>query len=313
MPQQQSTTNSPSTNITTTTTSDPKDERGAAKERHTVRHTIGGREYALTLWPRRRTLSGMVRTSIMIVTVPLWLPLGLLHILLLSAAPQWYRDQLFFARFFPNFMNNVDKSLKSKRKVLLQHVTGRVLDIGAGSGAYFHYYSQADHIVAVEPVTILHTNLKQAADKFFAKGRKQLTIVSDLEDLADTSESSFDWIILGNVLCEVPSVEETMQQVVRLLAPGGHVYFMEHLGCPRGTWQRRVQNVMNPVWQRVSMGCNCNRDNLYQLQQAFCNPSSPEKMPTYWQFVHWQLKNIKVGMGPMIMGLAYKQPLEKED
>jgi len=40
---------------------------------------------------------------------------------------------------------------------------------------------------------------------------------------------SVDWIILGNVLCEIPDVDEALRILDRLLKPGGRVYYSEHV------------------------------------------------------------------------------------
>jgi 2-polyprenyl-3-methyl-5-hydroxy-6-metoxy-1,4-benzoquinol methylase len=183
-----------------------------------------------------------------------------------------------------------------QRKLLLQHVSGRVLDVGSGSGEYLaHLSRKASHVVCLEPLARLHPALRQKAAEFgFAD--YQITILSETieEYTASNPGSSFDWVLLGNVLCHVEDVSCTLRQVDMLLRPGGHVYFSEHLGS-KTICTRRFQNLLNPWWRRISGGCNCNRDSLDMI----------ERMES-WDVASWQMENLKVGMGPFVMGLARK-------
>jgi hypothetical protein len=97
-------------------------------------------------------------------------------------------------------------------------------------------------------------------------------------------------------------VREAVQHIESLLKPGGHVYFSEHLGCAKGTWKRRFQDTLNPLWCLMMGGCNCNHDSLYILRNE-----------TNWDVVHWTFDNFKVAMGPFVMGLAYKLDAVQKD
>ena len=100
-----------------------------------------------------------------------------------------------------------------------------------------------------QPVNELHPSILKSG-----KDLKKLSIVCDLAEL-NHLESKFDFIILGNVLCEVPCVRETLAQIDVLLKPGGKVYFSEHVASPVGTWQRRYQDFTNPCWRLFMAGC----------------------------------------------------------
>jgi 2-polyprenyl-3-methyl-5-hydroxy-6-metoxy-1,4-benzoquinol methylase len=78
----------------------------------------------------------------------------------------------------------------------------------------------------------------------------------------------FDFVILGNVLCEVPDVEATLFHVNRLLKRGGKVYFSEHVSSDSGTLLRYLQYVMSPMWCNLTDGCNINRDTLNSLENV---------------------------------------------
>lgn len=285
------------------------------KEEYTVRHSVGGHEYALTLWPPRWTLTRFLQTCLTVLASPVWISLGALYITMQCISPRSVQSELC-GWMLPRGMEFVDKAQGPKREVLLQHLSGRVLDVGAGGGSYFRYYTdKADSVVAVEPVETLHPYLRRAANMYLWRTKEEgepqqpqpFTIVGDLADL-DPARDRFDWVILGNVLCEVPCVADAVKRIDALLSPGGHVYFSEHVGCREGTWQRRIQDFINPIWRRGTMGCNCNRESLLHLEQL-----QQAQGGDRWQVVHWKLRNVSVALGPLVLGLAHKKRSHKEE
>lgn len=108
--------------------------------------------------------------------------------------------------------------------------------------------------------------------------------------------ATFDWVILGNVLCEIDDQISALQCINHVLKPGGHVYFSEHIGAPKGTWTRRLQDFINPIWRTAGGGCNCNHDSLENIQ----------KTPG-WQVIFWNYNGFKVGLAPFVLGLAMKK------
>lgn len=150
----------------------------------------------------------------------------------------------------------------------MKSIHGQVLDFGSGAGANLKYCLLSGKVVSVmalEP----NKNLIPKLTKVMADLAKyhvgtpmpRWEICSNFVQDVPGSEI-FDWIILGNVLCEVPDATSALKELDRLLKPGGRIYFCEHVASPRGSFRRRFQNFINPWWSLVSDGCNCNRDSL---------------------------------------------------
>jgi SAM-dependent methyltransferase len=199
-----------------------------------------------------------------------------------------------------------------ERDTLLQRVDNRVLDVGCGGGAYLRHCTKATTIVALEPVVEMHATIRRVAEEAGISDEKleilPLTIQEYVEynmrsetGDAATPPPQFDWILVGNVLCEVPHPISTALQSIKLLTKpgGGHVYFSEHVGARPGTWARLFQDTINPVWTKVSGGCNCNRDTLNVIHSCL-----EEKD---WEFGVWEYPNVQVAMGPSFLGLARKK------
>lgn len=236
--------------------------------------------------------------------------------------PPWYH-YLLGHWFLPPVFTLLERRLRNQRTLLLQHVKGRVLDVGAGSGHYLRRLlkkSSVTHVVALEPLESLRKGClepllqeKTSSSSSYSSDETNDRVLQDfqitirgetLEEYARlhqaTRQARFDWILLGNVLCEVANVQEALEAVDTLLAPGGFVYFSEHVASPEGTWMRTCQHLMVPWWKVISGGCHCNRDSLLALQGMAASAGS-------WQVVSWQFDKVRVGGGPMVMGLCRKE------
>jgi SAM-dependent methyltransferase len=264
-----------------------------------IRHVIDGRSYALN--PKRletpplSTVGVLLQGTVAVVLSPvLLLGAGLFTI------PMLFKPfaNRFVQWFIPTIMNSTGEKFNLERKTLLANVRGKVLDVGSGGGNYLRYFHNASSVVALEPVQELHPIIKQQAKERLPQETTLSIFSLDLESYLHqypNEASTFDWIILGNVLCEVKDVKSTLVSVDHALKESGIVYFSEHIGCDCSSWNRTIQNIVNPWWNIVSGGCNLNRDSLRLIQS----------MPN-WRVVAWEYPSIKVGMGEFVMGLAHK-------
>ena len=137
----------------------------------------------------------------------------------------------------------------------LAGVTGRVLEIGAGSGLSVpHYPAVMDELVLVEPNPAFRTQLRELLDRTHVPA----TIVEgDVHDLP-FPDSSFDTVTASLVFCSVDHPALALAEVHRVLRPGGRFLFHEHVrgGPVRGV----VQDLLTPLHRRLADGCHANRD-----------------------------------------------------
>ena len=69
------------------------------------------------------------------------------------------------------------------------------------------------------------------------------------------------------VLCSVPSVEQALQEIQRVLKPGGQFLFIEHVVAP-DKQLRLFQHLLNPLQQVSADGCHLDRDTLSAIQSS---------------------------------------------
>jgi SAM-dependent methyltransferase len=68
---------------------------------------------------------------------------------------------------------------------------------------------------------------------------------------------SFDAVVCTLVLCTVHDPAAALDEIARVLVPGGKLLFVEHVRGDRrlARWQDRF----HPLWLRLAHGCHCNR------------------------------------------------------
>lgn len=189
------------------------------------------------------------------------------------AAPE--RRNKLIATYMPVVMRGLDRNMREVRAELLKGISGKVLDLGAGSGTYFKYINKpaVTEWVGIEPMEELHVELQKSIDN--AQRQRSLgfetRVVGDFIDSLVAAESgTFDAVILGNVLCEVPEpIGDTLAVVHRLLKPRGRCYFSEHVYDSEHWWRAALQVLVHPWWVVVSGGCNCNRCQLEAIEACF--------------------------------------------
>jgi SAM-dependent methyltransferase len=135
---------------------------------------------------------------------------------------------------------------------LLREVRGLVLEVGAGSGPNLDHYPREAHVIATEfneeSIALARSNLSS-----------HIRLASaDIEHLA-FPDNTFDAVVATLVFCSVERPVAGLQEVRRVLKPGGKLHLIEHVRSHH-TWLSRLQDKLNPRWTVWAEGCNLNRD-----------------------------------------------------
>ncbi|MHA7648327.1 class I SAM-dependent methyltransferase [Mycobacterium sp. ML4] len=169
----------------------------------------------------------------------------------------------FFARVWPVFAAHEAESVRTLRRENLAGLSGRVLEIGAGSGTNFAYYPDAvTHVVAVEPEPRLVDKARQAA----ADAPIPVVVKNEMAEEISDGEP-FDAVVCSLVLCSVHDPEEVLRRLHSLLRPGGELRYMEHIASAgvRGRYQRFVDATF---WPRLFGNCHTHRDTERTIVDA---------------------------------------------
>lgn len=151
-----------------------------------------------------------------------------------------------------------EAGLRQMRRELLAGARGRVLDLGAGTGANLDLYPAAvEDLVMVEPDPHMARRLRT---KLAASGRSAKVVEAPAERLP-FEDDSFDAVVATLVLCTIPEPVAAVAEVARLLRPGGRLLFIEHVRSRHpdlARWQDRFER----PWRFLADGCCCNRDTV---------------------------------------------------
>jgi 2-polyprenyl-3-methyl-5-hydroxy-6-metoxy-1,4-benzoquinol methylase len=154
-------------------------------------------------------------------------------------------------------------SIKRLRRENLAGLSGRVLEIGAGTGTNFELYPDTvTQVVAVEPERRLVVQAQRAA----ATASVPITVRTDtVEQFSD--EEPFDAAVCSLVLCSVEHPDQVVGQLLSLLKPGGELRYFEHVAS-RG-WRSRMQKVVDAtVWPRMAGNCHSHRHTEQTIVDA---------------------------------------------
>jgi ubiquinone/menaquinone biosynthesis C-methylase UbiE len=132
---------------------------------------------------------------------------------------------------------------------------GEVLEVGFGSGRNVpHYPADVRRVRAVDPATV---GRKLAAGRVAASTVPVEYVGLDGEHLPIDDES-VDHVLTTWTLCTIPDVERALDEMRRVLRPGGSLHFVEH-GCAPDPTTARWQDRLTPIQRRVFGGCHLNR------------------------------------------------------
>lgn len=132
---------------------------------------------------------------------------------------------------------------------------GRVLEVGIGSGLNLNLYGLAvTEVVGVEPSSALLDRAREAATRTPVK----VELVEGSAEALPLESASFDTVVTTWTLCTIPDALRALEEMRRVLKPGGSLLFVEHGRAPEpgvARWQDRL----DPLWTRLAGGCHLNR------------------------------------------------------
>ena len=183
------------------------------------------------------------------------------------------------------------KPILKQREKIVPQAEGRILEIGMGSGININYYtpSKVEKIWGLEP----SIGMREKAKSRVAAAPFDIEWLDLPSEEIPLDDKSVDTIVLTYTLCTIPNWLGALQQMKRVLKPGGKLLFSEHGQAPDDAvkkWQSRI----NPYWMKLAGGCHLNRDIPHLLTEGGFNikeintlyvPKTPKVAAfTYWGY-----------------------------
>jgi ubiquinone/menaquinone biosynthesis C-methylase UbiE len=154
--------------------------------------------------------------------------------------------------------------LRAHRERLLRTASGRVLEIGAGTGANLPFYGES---VAAITVAEPEAPMARRLERRIREQPRPVELVQAPAEQLPFAAGQFDTVVSTLVLCTVGDQGRVLRELGRVLTPGGRLLFIEHVRSdePRlAAWQDRL----NGLSRIVAHGCNCNRSTVDAIRDA---------------------------------------------
>lgn len=171
-----------------------------------------------------------------------------------------------FAWYFSRFGGRTEeRGNRELRRELLAGLTGRVVEVGAGTGLNFpHYPASVAEVVAVEPEPYLRARAVTAAPD----ASVPIRVTDGAAARLPAADGEFDAVVFSGLLCSVADVPAALAEFRRVLRPGGEVRFYEHV-LSEDPWLARYQRAADLIWPRLMGGCHVQRHTLDAIGRVF--------------------------------------------
>jgi ubiquinone/menaquinone biosynthesis C-methylase UbiE len=153
------------------------------------------------------------------------------------------------------------------RRELLAEASGRVLELGAGTGHNLEHYTDAvTELVLTEPDPHMASRLRERLAREGSPVADTKVVQARAEDLP-FDDGSFDTVVATLVFCTVEDPVRAVAEARRVLVENGKLLYLEHVRSRSrrlAWWQDRLER----PWGFVGAGCHPNRPTDQLLPDA---------------------------------------------
>ena len=164
----------------------------------------------------------------------------------------------FYARWvLPRILDLVmqQKQIAPYRARIAGAASGRVLDVGIGSGLNLPFYGdRIERVYGIDP----SPELLRFAETRAARASAPVELLLGSGEALPFADRALDTVVLTFTLCTIVDPGRALAEIRRVLRPGGQLLFAEHGRAPEAD-VARWQDRLTPVWKRLGGGCHLNR------------------------------------------------------
>jgi len=152
-----------------------------------------------------------------------------------------------------------------QREKIVPLARGRVLEVGIGSGLNLSFYrpEQVERVWGLDPSLELQ---ERARSRATAAGVEVEFLGLSGEEIP-IEAGYFDTVVVTYTLCSISDVSRALEEMARVLKPGGQLLFSEHGIAPDPRVSRR-QKSFDRWWSKLSGGCHLTRPVPELLRRA---------------------------------------------
>ena len=145
--------------------------------------------------------------------------------------------------------------LEKYRREVVAAASGRVLEVGVGSGLNFPLYGkQVENVFGIDPSPRLLAIARRRAD---AAGVNAELLQGSATEIP-VADNMIDTVVMTWTLCSIGDPLAALREMRRVLKPGGKLLFVEH-GLSPEPGVKRWQHRLTPIWCHIAGGCHLDR------------------------------------------------------
>jgi len=169
------------------------------------------------------------------------------------------RHRWYAAIYDPLISKSGEKKLAPIRRFVAGGASGRVLELGCGTGANLAFYDwqKVEALVATDPDPFMLQRAEAKVAALDPAVRAKVTLREVPAESLPFEDASFDCIVATLVFCTVADLDRSLAEAYRVLEPGGSLRLAEHVAS--AGFEARVQRLVQPIYGWIAADCHLNR------------------------------------------------------
>jgi phosphatidylethanolamine/phosphatidyl-N-methylethanolamine N-methyltransferase len=164
-----------------------------------------------------------------------------------------------------------------------ERIGGRILEVGVGTGISLPDYRRGNRIFAIDYSEAM---LRKARERVrsLRLGHVECLAVMDAQQLG-FADASFDVAVAQYVITTVPDPEATLDELARVVRPGGEIILLNHIGAEDGL-RRDLEQWFAPMARKLGWRPEFSWERLSRWADRHGGVRCVErrKMPPFDQF-----------------------------
>lgn len=160
------------------------------------------------------------------------------------------------------FEKPMEMMMSRWRKEAIGEVSGKVLEVGVGTGKNIEYYPDNVNVTAID---FSPKMLSVAKKKFDGIKNNIVFMEMDAENM-NFKDNTFDTVFTSCVFCSVPDPVAGLKEIRRVCKKNGKIVMLEHVRS-----KGRISGFLMDIFNRIPLylyGANINRDTVNNLKLA---------------------------------------------
>ena len=172
---------------------------------------------------------------------------------------------LYNKYILPHLLNKGMRSTEfnDTRSKVVDPAHGTVLEIGFGSGYNLPFYKNVTKLYALEPSEEL---FEYAKERIKSSPFPVEYLKCSAEDIP-LEDNSIDTVVSTWTLCSIPDLSKTLEEIHRVLKPGGKFLFAEH-GKHSKKINSIIQRLITPITKYFTGNCHLDRKIDVEIKKS---------------------------------------------